>query len=224
MQVRSGSQRPGEIYIVRTRHFVDMNLSVYKVGRTKNTSKRLSQYPKGSHMICHEPVSNMRSAEALLLILCRDRFLARRDVGLEYFEVEITKLLEVFTQTAKLFPSHAQAHAHAHTEGGSSSDQESSEDLPEPLPKHLPEPTQPERHVFLLEFLTLSKARYEKQGFVIASIFFEEIRQLYAHHGVTTRFSREELVLDLLSFCGFGKDYITILPEFIPDPKRLHVF
>ena len=39
------------IYLIHEREFIKEKKHIYKIGRTKNIAKRLTQYPKGSQML-----------------------------------------------------------------------------------------------------------------------------------------------------------------------------
>lgn len=108
------SQGPGELYVVYLRHCKSTNMPVYKVGRAEDAGERLKAYAKGSIILARIPVSNMLDSEAVLLRLCRDRFIERRDFGAEYFEGNLSTIISTLIIAADLFPHVLQDAAHTH--------------------------------------------------------------------------------------------------------------
>jgi hypothetical protein len=83
----------GFIYLIREREFKRMNEPVYKVGRTINYSKRMSQYPKGSDLLFMSKVPDCVQAEKDILQVLRAEFEHRVDIGAEYFEADEAALV-----------------------------------------------------------------------------------------------------------------------------------
>lgn len=98
------SSRPGEIYIVQTRHCLEMGMPVYKIGRSDDVLRRLHQhYPRGSIIVARALVPNMRNAEIVLLGLCQVAFVRRRDFGHKYFEADLQNVLALLDRVEEMF-------------------------------------------------------------------------------------------------------------------------
>lgn len=98
------SSRPGEIYIVQTRHCLEMGMPVYKIGRSDDVMKRLQQhYPRGTIIVARALVPNMRNAEIVLLAMCQRAFSRRRDFGQKYFEGDLPNLLALLDRVVEMF-------------------------------------------------------------------------------------------------------------------------
>lgn len=95
---------PGEIYLVHTRHCIDTNQSIYKIGRAQDAGQRLRGYPKGSVMKCRLCVSRMKDSEDFLKILCRNDVIQRLDYGVEYYEGSILVMIQKLLTAADMFP------------------------------------------------------------------------------------------------------------------------
>lgn len=83
----------GYIYVIWVREFKTAGEPVYKIGRTSDVSRRVSQYPKGSQLLFCVTTPNMCKTETELLTMLGDHFVKRQDIGNEYFEGDITRLL-----------------------------------------------------------------------------------------------------------------------------------
>lgn len=87
---------PGFLYIARLREFVNLDVPVYKVGRTYDMKKRSGQYPKGSEIVSFVTTDkDIISLEKDWIAKCKCHLTHRSDLGREYFEgdVEIIKTL-----------------------------------------------------------------------------------------------------------------------------------
>ena len=68
---------------------------IFKPGRSEDVVQRSRQYPKGSRTLCVLPVSgNGKDAEDAVLAAFGRKFVQRRDVGTEYFQVCDAKSLD----------------------------------------------------------------------------------------------------------------------------------
>jgi hypothetical protein len=84
----------GIIYLIHVREFLNKGENVFKVGRTKNLTQRLSHYPKGSKLIfCMDAVNCTRAEKEILGILAEEHLL-RRDLGREYIEGDLEHIIE----------------------------------------------------------------------------------------------------------------------------------
>jgi phage/plasmid-associated DNA primase len=85
----------GYIYLIREREFIKMNEEVYKIGRTQQTNyNRFKDYPKGSKLIFHIECSNCITLEQELIKIFKEKFIQRRDIGIEYFEGNVNIMKE----------------------------------------------------------------------------------------------------------------------------------
>jgi len=83
------------IYIIRTRASVNINEPVYKIGKTNDFNKRLLGYDKGSESILVLYVNDCDSFERILLELFNLHFIKRTDYGNEYFEGNLSKMINI---------------------------------------------------------------------------------------------------------------------------------
>jgi hypothetical protein len=102
----------GYLYIIREREFIKSCESIFKVGHTNKPSpyKRLSQYPNNSEVIAIVKVHDAKNAESAYLetlnSLCIDCvFVHRRDIGREYYEGDVNRLVDILYQVVKGLPS-----------------------------------------------------------------------------------------------------------------------
>lgn len=92
----------GYIYVIYTREFLKHQEPVYKVGKTENIVARLKQYPRGSKLLFVQYVHDCHLLESHVLNHLTSTFKVRTDIGAEYFEGDIMKLLaEVHTIVCK---------------------------------------------------------------------------------------------------------------------------
>lgn len=85
----------GYIYIMHVREFLNQNLNIYKIGRTKDIIQRFSSYPKGTIIKYCVFVHDIVLFEGELIKLFKDRFILRTDLGREYFEGDWFKMSQV---------------------------------------------------------------------------------------------------------------------------------
>jgi hypothetical protein len=76
----------GQIYLIKTREFINNRENVFKVGRTSCIKKRLASYPKGSKCLCAFYCRDMVVTETMVLQAFRRQFTHRVEYGKEYFE------------------------------------------------------------------------------------------------------------------------------------------
>ena len=93
------------IYIIRTRHALDANLRIYKVGYSKVFLNRAKQYPKGAQVLFVIAADKARDLERTLHDALQNGgckgIKSRPDCGAEYYEGDIYKLLDYVTAAAK---------------------------------------------------------------------------------------------------------------------------
>lgn len=81
------------IYLLHTREFINSKQPIYKIGRSSNMNTRLSQYPKGSNILCSIKCENSNLCENELIKLFTKLFTIRKDYGNEYFEGDYNNML-----------------------------------------------------------------------------------------------------------------------------------
>jgi hypothetical protein len=75
------------IYLVQTRHCIEMERPIYKLGRTNRPMKeRLNGYPKGTEERISCFCVDSTKCEDILLTLFKKKYIQRKDYGSEYFE------------------------------------------------------------------------------------------------------------------------------------------
>lgn len=86
----------GYIYIAILREFIVLKWPIYKIGFTSDIIVRMSKYPKGSKVIFCQYVGDARNKEAHVLHHVRSAgFVNRPEIGREYFEGDISRLIQV---------------------------------------------------------------------------------------------------------------------------------
>jgi len=85
----------GFIYLTHLREFINSNQEIYKLGKSgKLDRSRLYGYPKGSNTILTLFVKNHHKAEEELLQLFSDKFTKMNNIGREYFEGNLSDMLD----------------------------------------------------------------------------------------------------------------------------------
>lgn len=89
------------IYIIIEREFLMSKQNVYKIGKTKqNNYRRFKQYPRKSKIILHVLVDNCHALETIIINKFKEIFTHRSDVGNEYFQGDILKMMRIMLETA----------------------------------------------------------------------------------------------------------------------------
>jgi len=76
----------GYIYTIALRKFLDANLSVIKIGRTKDLIRKLKAYPNTSCILFTKQVRDDVITKQYILATLKTKFIHRLDFGHEYFE------------------------------------------------------------------------------------------------------------------------------------------
>lgn len=85
------------VYIIKEREFLKTNENIYKLGRTaQNGLKRFNSYPKGSELIILRKCVDCKKYERELILLFKNKFILRKDIGREYFEAEEDEIVNEF--------------------------------------------------------------------------------------------------------------------------------
>lgn len=96
----------GYIYAIHVREFIRTHENIIKIGRTEDIIQRFGDYPKGSRLLYTIYVSDQRQAEYNLIISMRQHFINRRDIGREYFQGNITTMIQHMMQTVSIPVDH----------------------------------------------------------------------------------------------------------------------
>ena len=72
--------------------FFHNQTNIYKIGVTGAIHNRIGAYPKGSRIYCILPVEG--DPEITCLHKFREEFISRLDIGREYFQGDITKMIK----------------------------------------------------------------------------------------------------------------------------------
>ena len=75
------------IYLLQEREFIKTKEKIYKLGKTKQENlKRIKNYPNGTKLIIQLESKNCDIDEKNLIIIFKESFKQRTDIGTEYFE------------------------------------------------------------------------------------------------------------------------------------------
>lgn len=92
----------GFLYIVWVYDFIERGEPVYKIGTTKNICRRMREYPKKSVLLFSMYNDDYIGYERYLIKKFEKTFTLRRDLGHEYFEGDVNKMMEImFTYTSR---------------------------------------------------------------------------------------------------------------------------
>jgi len=83
------------VYLIHCRASVNIKENVYKFGKTTDFSKRLSGYDKGTIPLFLLYINDCDTFETEILDLLSKNFTKRSDYGSEYFEGDLSKMIEV---------------------------------------------------------------------------------------------------------------------------------
>lgn len=83
----------GYIYIIKLREHIKSKEKIFKVGRTQNIRIRLCQYPKGSVLLYTIYTEDIIEKEKIILNELSTKI--RKDLGLEYFECELSYIKNI---------------------------------------------------------------------------------------------------------------------------------
>lgn len=86
-----------QIYIIQERTFVELNLNVYKIGRTKNLNRRFKEYSNGSKLLFTIPCNNSVESETKILNYLKnnnEKYIQTKEYGNEYFRCNLNDLIQ----------------------------------------------------------------------------------------------------------------------------------
>ena len=84
-----------QIYIIHERTFVELNVNVYKIGRTNNIERRFKEYAKGSKLVFLIACKDSCESELKILNYLKnnsDRYIQEKEYGMEYFRCDLKEL------------------------------------------------------------------------------------------------------------------------------------
>ena len=91
------------VYLLRTRHSIEIGDKVHKFGRTQNLEKRIRGYPKGAMYLNIVFCSNAPLLEERILDRAKKECCPRTDYGSEYFEADYNVLAQILYEESKVF-------------------------------------------------------------------------------------------------------------------------
>lgn len=92
------------VYMIVEREYLSVVPEVIKVGFSTNFTARARAYPKSSLVLATFRVSSGRDAERAIITAMRARYVRRKDIGAEYFQVDdLCAAMNLFAVTATRF-------------------------------------------------------------------------------------------------------------------------
>ena len=86
----------GYIYLLQEREFIKTKENIYKLGKTKQENlKRIKNYSNGTALVIQLECENCDIIEKNLIIIFKQKFIQRTDIGTEYFEGDKDKMQEI---------------------------------------------------------------------------------------------------------------------------------
>lgn len=89
------------IYLIQTREFVRLKENTYKIGRSHNLKNRVKNYPKNSSVILTIQCNNSVQCEKNLINIFKQKFIQKKEYGLEYFEGNMEEMIVIIENTIK---------------------------------------------------------------------------------------------------------------------------
>jgi hypothetical protein len=90
--------KSGHLYLIWEREFIKSGEKLFKIGRTDNIRRRLTQYPKGSRLLFSIYTPDCLTAERELIRKFKSTFDPRTDIGREYFGGESHTMIEIISE------------------------------------------------------------------------------------------------------------------------------
>ena len=86
----------GYIYLLQEREFIKTKENIYKLGKSKQENlKRIQNYPNGTILIIQLVSENCDINEKNLIIIFKEKFTQRTDIGTEYFEGDKYEMISI---------------------------------------------------------------------------------------------------------------------------------
>lgn len=74
------------IYLLHEREFINKNVNIFKIGKTKQENvRRIQSYPKGSNLKFITDCDDCDAAEKDLILIFKNKFIQEINIGTEYF-------------------------------------------------------------------------------------------------------------------------------------------
>ena len=85
----------GYIYLIHVREFKNRNEPIYKIGKTTQSNlNRIKSYPKDSELLYYMCCEDCHKGENKVIKEFKKKFIQRRDIGTEYFEGDMKKMMK----------------------------------------------------------------------------------------------------------------------------------
>lgn len=91
----------GFIYLIYLREFINTNKDIYKIGCCEDMEQRKRQYPKGSILLFSRFTTNYMEIETKIKEMFKEKYIPRRDCGVEYFEGDHHEMIDDMSDIAK---------------------------------------------------------------------------------------------------------------------------
>ena len=86
----------GYIYLLQEREFIKTKENIYKLGKSKQENlKQIQNYPNGTILIIQLVSENCDINEKNLIIIFKENFTQRTDIGTEYFEGDKYEMISI---------------------------------------------------------------------------------------------------------------------------------
>jgi hypothetical protein len=90
------------IYLLKEREFIKTREEIYKVGKTKQKNlKRLDAYPNGTVLLLYILCHDCDNTEKKILKEFKEKFIHKRDIGLEYFKGNSHDMIDIIVKNVK---------------------------------------------------------------------------------------------------------------------------
>jgi hypothetical protein len=90
------------VYLLIEREFLKTGENIFKIGKSRHITERLKSYPNGSLPLMVLPCENCDISEKVIQNVFEKKFIHRKDIGREYFEGDIVKIMECFKSNVSI--------------------------------------------------------------------------------------------------------------------------
>jgi hypothetical protein len=91
-------KKPGFIYLIQEREFINTKENIYKIGKTINIKHRMPAYPKQSLLyFCFYCTTCIDEVEKNIILFFDINFKKRIDIGSEYYEGDVATMIKYLT-------------------------------------------------------------------------------------------------------------------------------
>ena len=91
------------LYLIHTREFITTNKPIYNIGRGGNIQIRVSQYPRGSHVLLLIRCKNSKLCKKHLIKIFNQKFIQEKYYGRECFSGNCDDMIDVMYNYIKLY-------------------------------------------------------------------------------------------------------------------------